>query len=120
MLAIVERMKHWYPQLTATRFEVLTHYAPLKYWKTQRHLSKRQIRWLDFLCDFDFDIKHIPKIINTAADALSRYPYAQRDELNALSTVVIDHTELENIKKAYCNDVFFKPIIEHSERYLQY
>jgi len=120
MLAIVECMKHWYPQLTGTRFEVLTDHAPLKYWKTQRDLSKRQIRWLDFLCDFDFDIKHIPGITNTAADALSRYPYAQRDELNTLSTVVIDHTEIENIKKAYPDDAFFKPIIEHPERYPQY
>ena len=31
MLAIVECMKHWYPQLTGTRFEVLTNHAPLKY-----------------------------------------------------------------------------------------
>jgi len=44
MLAIVECMKHWYPQLTGTRFEVLTDHAPLKYWKTQRDLSKRQAR----------------------------------------------------------------------------
>ena len=120
MLAIVECMKHWYPQLTGTRFEVLTDHAPLKYWKTQRDLSKRQARWLDFLCDFDFDIKHIPGITNTAADALSRYPYAQREELNILSTVVIDHTEIEKIKKAYYEDAFFKPIIEHPERYPQY
>ena len=34
MLAIIECMKHWYPQLTAIRFEVLTDHAPLKYWKT--------------------------------------------------------------------------------------
>ena len=120
MLAIVECMKHWYPQLTGTRFEVLTDHAPLKYWKTQRDLSKRQARWLDFLCDFDFDIRHIPDIINTAVDALSHYFYAQRDELNILLTVIIDHTEVERIKKAYREDFFFKSVIKYSEHYSQY
>ena len=76
MLAVVECMKHWYPQLMGMRFEVLTDHAPLKHWKTQRTLSRRQLRWLDFLADFDFDITHIPGVTNTAADALSRYPFA--------------------------------------------
>ena len=51
---------------------------------------------------------------------MSRYPYAQRDELNALSTVAINHTEIESIQKAYHEDAFFKSIIEHPERYPQY
>jgi hypothetical protein len=77
MLAIISCMKHWYPQLTGTHFTVLSDHAPLQYWKTQRDLSRRQIRWPDFLSNFDFDIKYIPGIINRAADALSRYPHAQ-------------------------------------------
>lgn len=44
MLAVVECMKHWYPQLAGTQFEVLTDHAPLKHWKNQRMLSKRQLR----------------------------------------------------------------------------
>jgi hypothetical protein len=44
MLAVVECMKHWHPQLSGTQFEVLTDHAPLQFWKTQRDLSKRQIR----------------------------------------------------------------------------
>ena len=35
MLAIVECMKHWYPQLMGIRFEVLTDHAPLQHWKSQ-------------------------------------------------------------------------------------
>src|ERR1700694_5031923 len=91
MLAIVSCMKHWLPQLTGTRFEVLSDHAPLQHWKTQKDLSRRQVRWLNFLCNFDFDINYIPGITNTAADALSRYPFAQArahdTEVNATTTM---------------------------------
>jgi hypothetical protein len=118
MLAIVECMKHWEPQLTDTRFEVLSDHAPLIHWKTQRDLSKRQIRWLDFLCDFDFDIHYIPGITNTCADPLSRYPHANvQVELNALSTSDIHPTVIQRIKNAYDKDTFFGPIIKNPEQY---
>ena len=125
MLAVVECMKHWYPQLTGTRFEVLTDHAPLRFWKTQRDLSKRQIRWLDFLCDFDFDIKHIPGITNTAADALSRYPYAQNqplepEQINAVMTIEIDSSVKQKIQRGYKEDTFFIPISEHPEQFPRY
>src|SRR5436309_6828491 len=44
MLAVVNCMKHWYPQLTGIQFTVLTDHAPLQHWRTQRDLSKRQLR----------------------------------------------------------------------------
>src|ERR1700737_759094 len=121
LLAIISCMKHWLPQLTGTRFEVLTDHAPLRHWKTQKDLSKRQIRWLNFLCDFDFDIHYIPGITNTAADALSRYPYAQSAsaniDINAVSSVHIDPEFIERLTKAYEEDKFFNPIIENPEQY---
>ena len=117
MLAIISCMKHWYPQLTGTHFTVLSDHAPLQYWKTQRDLSKRQIRWLDFLSNFDFDIKYIPGITNKAADALSRYPYAQ---INAMTMSITDPRIREEIRKSYHEDSFFKPIIENPEQYPLY
>ena len=118
MLAIISCMKHWYPQLTGTHFTVLSDHAPLQYWKTQRDLSKRQIRWLDFLSNFDFDIKYIPGITNRAADALSRYPHAQA-ELNALATTTHELSDgvIEEIRKSYPDDSFFKPIVKDPDHY---
>jgi len=117
MLAVISCMKHWYPQLTGAHFTVLSDHAPLQHWKTQRDLSKRQIRWLDFLSNFDFDIKYIPGITNKAADALSRYPYAQ---VNATTMFITDSKIRDEIRKSYREDSFFKPIIENPEQYPLY
>lgn len=81
MLTIVECMKHWYPQRMGIRFEILTDCAPLQHWKTQQMLFKRQLRWLEFLSDVDFDIWHILRVFNTAADVLSRYPFAYVNDI---------------------------------------
>ena len=35
-------------------------------------LNARQARWLEFLCELDFEIKHIKGKENKVADALSR------------------------------------------------
>src|SRR5438045_1295527 len=123
MLAIISCMKHWYPQLTGTHFTVLSDHAPLQYWKTQRDLSKRQIRWLDFLSDFDFDIKYIPGITNKAADALSRYHHAQSNsdlQVNAITVSASDPKIRDEIQKSYHEDKFFKPVIENPEQYPLY
>ena len=44
----------------------------LKYLFDQPTLNARQARWLEFLCEFDFEIKHIKGKENKVADALSR------------------------------------------------
>ena len=88
MLAIIDCLKKWQPVLTGTRFDILTDHTHLTHWKTQRDLSLRQIRWNEVLAQFDTDIKYIPGITNTTADALSRYPYVQdssEEESNEIS-----------------------------------
>ena len=54
------------------RFELRTDHCGLKYLFDQPTLNARQARWLNFLCEFDFEIKHIKGKENKVADALSR------------------------------------------------
>ena len=54
------------------RFELRTDHCGLKYLFDQPTLNARQARWLEFLCEFDFEIKHIKGKENKVADALSR------------------------------------------------
>ena len=44
----------------------------MKYLFDQPTLNARQARWLEFLCEFDFEIKHIKGKENKVADALNR------------------------------------------------
>ena len=44
----------------------------LKYMFDQQNLNARQARWLYFLSEYDFEIKHIKGKENKVADALRR------------------------------------------------
>jgi hypothetical protein len=54
------------------RFELRTNHNSLKYLFDQPTLNARQSRWLEFLCEYDFDIKHIKGKENKVAYALSK------------------------------------------------
>jgi hypothetical protein len=54
------------------RFELRTDHMRLKYLFDQPNLNARQARWMEFLCEFDFEIKHVKGKENKVADALSR------------------------------------------------
>ena len=44
----------------------------LKYMFDQQNLNARKARWLDFLSEYDFKIKHIKGKENKVVDSLSR------------------------------------------------
>ena len=53
-------------------FELRTSHEGLKYLFEQPNLNARQRRWMSFLHEYDFDIKHIKGKENKVVDALSR------------------------------------------------
>ena len=54
------------------KYELRTNHCGLKYLFDQPTLNARKARWLDFLCEFDFEIKHIKGKENKVVDALMR------------------------------------------------
>jgi hypothetical protein len=54
------------------RFELRTDHIGLKYLFEQPTLNDRQTRWLEFLSEYDLDIKNIKGKENKVVDALSR------------------------------------------------
>ena len=72
LLAIVESLKRFRPQLLGIKFRICTDHKSLEYIMQQKHLSPRQHRWIDVLNEFDFTIHYIPGETNKLADALSR------------------------------------------------
>ncbi|CAI7840987.1 unnamed protein product [Closterium sp. NIES-53] len=71
-LAIITAFKTWRCYLEGRKTTIYTDHCSLKYLKTQPTLSRRQVRWIDFLeTHFDYDIVYKPGHKNKA-DALSR------------------------------------------------
>jgi hypothetical protein len=70
--AIVHTLNKWRHYLMGKRFEMRTDHNGLKYLFDQPTLYSMQRRWLGFLFEYDFDIKHIKGKYNKVVDALSR------------------------------------------------
>ena len=58
--------------LNGRKFELRAYHCGLKYLFVQPTLNARQARWLEFICEFDFEIKHIKGKENKVVKALSR------------------------------------------------
>ena len=54
------------------KFELRTDHCGLKYLFDHPTLNDTKARWMEFLCEFDFEIKHIKGKENKVVDALSR------------------------------------------------
>jgi ribonuclease HI len=72
LAAIVFALKDWRHHLYGAQFDLFSDHKSLKYLFDQKELNMRQRRWMEYLKDFDFDLKYHPGKVNVVADALSR------------------------------------------------
>ena len=131
LLGIMETLRAWRCYLHGRKFIVYTDHSPLKYLETQPYLSPRQVRWLEKLCQFDFEIIPIKGKSNKVADGLSRQTAAPTDSneysqgllkkligktsvINAISTLVPGTDIHSDLKKEYTKDPEFQEIIENT------
>ena len=77
----------------------------LKYLFDQPNQNAKKARWLEFLCEFEFDIKHAKDKENKVADALSR-----RFHVAAISTC--KSYLKERICEVISNDEFYLQVKE--------
>ncbi|GJP55316.1 hypothetical protein CLOM_g14291 [Closterium sp. NIES-68] len=104
-LAIIIAFKAWRCYLEGRRTTVYTDHCSLKYLKTQPNLSRRQVRWIDFLeTHFHYDIVYKPGHKNKA-DALSRPAHVaaiQVEGMNPLLKGLFTHGYLEDSQRLPC------------------
>lgn len=101
--ALVQTLKHWRPYLIHREFILYTDHDSLKHVNAQSKLNSRHARWMDYLQQFDFVIKHKSVTENKAADALSRRPH-----LLMVSSVNI--VEFDSLKQQYSTDKDFSAV----------
>ena len=92
LASIVHTLRMWRHYLTGKKFELRTYHIGLKYLFEQPTLNARKTRWLEFLCEYEFDIKHIKGKENKVADVLSR-----RVHIMHATTVSMHQSDLKNI-----------------------
>ena len=101
--ALIQTLKHWRPYLIHREFILYTDHDSLKHLHSQNKLNARHARWMDYLWQFEFVIKHKSGTENKVANALSRRPHL----LHVFSTNVAG---FENLKIEYANDEDFGKI----------
>nr|GEU97242.1 putative reverse transcriptase domain-containing protein [Tanacetum cinerariifolium] len=77
---VVFALKMWRHYLYGTRCIVFTDHKSLQHILDQKELNMRQPRWLEFLSDYNCEIRYHPGKRNAVADALSRKTKARKEE----------------------------------------
>uniref|UniRef100_A0A151UF56 Transposon Ty3-I Gag-Pol polyprotein n=1 Tax=Cajanus cajan TaxID=3821 RepID=A0A151UF56_CAJCA len=100
LYALVRALRTWQHYLLPKEFVIHSDHESLKYLKGQGKLNKRHAKWVEFLEQFPYVIKHKKGKGNVVADALSR----RHNLLSMLETKLFG---LESLKDMYMHDVDF-------------
>jgi RNase H-like domain found in reverse transcriptase len=71
LLVIIRALKKWCMDLVGSSFFVFTDHKMLENFNTQKDLSCRQARWMEFLSQYDAHLVYIAGNHNSVADTLS-------------------------------------------------
>ena len=74
LLAIIKALEEWRPELQGAQqeFDIVTDHKNLEYFTTTKTLNQRQVRWSEFLSQFNFRITYRPGAKAILPDSLSR------------------------------------------------
>ena len=106
--AIIQALRHWRHYLLSKEFVLFSDHEALKYLHSQQKLSDRHARWVEYLQDYAFVIRHKKGKDNVVADALSR-------RAHLLTLVKVQVTGFESLKDSYSTCPDFGPIVQALE-----
>jgi hypothetical protein len=103
--ALVQSLRHWSSYLAYNDFILYSDHEALKYLNSQDKQSSRHAKWVAYVQQFSFTIKHKAGALNRVADALSR-------KSTLLVTMKNEVLGFDFIKELLHIDFFFGPIVE--------
>ena len=101
----MQTLKHWRHYLVHKEFILLTDHEALKYINGQHNLGRRHAKWVAYLQEFTFALRHLSGSLNRVADALSRWS-------SLLTTVSTRITAFEVFPDMYAADPSFGKIFQ--------
>ena len=107
LATIVHTLRKWRHFLMGKRFKLRTYHNGLKYLFDQPTLNARQSRWMEFLCEYDFEIKHIKGKENKVVDALRRRVH----ELHAIAISMYQTNIKRKILEAANVDLQYRELV---------
>jgi hypothetical protein len=129
LLALYRTLKEWRHYLYGSRFTLKTDHRNLVWLMTQKHLSARQMHWLQYFQDFGgvIPIEHVAGRLNGVADGLSRRADHRPAVAPAEVIATLQHSvdcQPENlpaeIARASLEDPQTREILLHPQSYPQF
>jgi hypothetical protein len=108
LVGVIHALKMWRHYIMGKKFLLLMDNSGVKYLFNQPDLNARQARWLAFLSEFNFEVRHIKGKENKVADALRR-------RVHGLFEVNISRIESDleqRIRTASINDENYTKVME--------
>jgi hypothetical protein len=105
---VIQALKKWRHYLILKEFVLYTDNQALQFITRQEKLNQRHAKWVEFMQNFTFVIKHISGSANKVADALSR-------RCLILQEFQVETLGFEHLKEMYQEDPDFKEAYEACE-----
>ena len=101
--AVVFALKIWRHYLYGVTVTVFSDHKSLQHLFTQKELNMRQRRWVEFLKDYDIDLRYKEGKANVVADALSR-------RAHSLFTLMASSSLVEEVRCAQDSDQYIQTV----------
>lgn len=103
MYALVQSLKKWRHYLLPKEFIVFTNNQALSFINNQEKLNHRNMKWVETLQAFTFNLKHKKGVNNKVADALRR-------RILTMNQIKMESVGIDSLKTMYVADDDFGEI----------
>jgi hypothetical protein len=119
--AIIQALKKWRHYLIPKEFFLYSDNHALQFVTQQEKLNQRHVKWVDYMKNFTFVIKHINGTVNKVVDALSRKCLLLREfkvktlGFDDIRDMYVDDPDFKETYEAYEN-----PILRDKRQWVEY